>query len=182
MRIEDYAMIGDLGTAALVSKDGSIDWLCMPRFDSDACMAALLGRDDHGCWLLHPGATVRKTTRRYRPGTVILETDFECDGGVVRFVDFMPIGPERRSLVRIVEGLKGSVPINMSLLVRFGYGRSRPWIVSEADRTTLTTAPDSLDLFSTVPVEHDDKNVFSVFTVKEGQAVAFELNWRPSYA
>src|SRR5260221_3033348 len=101
--VESYAMIGDLHGAALVSRHGTIDWLCMPRFDSDACMAALLGRDEHGCWLLHPAAEVRSTERRYRPGTLILETDFACDGGAVRFIDFMAARPFPQSGIRIIQ-------------------------------------------------------------------------------
>src|SRR5829696_2377483 len=109
--IENYGLIGDQHGSALVSREGSIDWLCVPRFDSEACMAALVGRDEHGHWTLYPGARVRRTTRRYRPGTLILETDHECDGGAVRVLDFMPFGGERRhSVIRIVEGLEGTVP------------------------------------------------------------------------
>src|SRR4051794_24994622 len=126
--IENYGMIGNLHGSALVSRDGSIDWMCVPRFDSDACFAALLGRDEHGCWLIHPGAPVRRVERRYRLGGLILETDFECDGGAVRLIDFMPIDPLRHGVVRIVEGLSGAVPIDVFVAVRFGYGAGKPWI------------------------------------------------------
>jgi GH15 family glucan-1,4-alpha-glucosidase len=120
-KLEDYGFISDRHGAALVSRDGALDWLCVPRFDSDACMAALLGRDEHGCWRIHPGAEVRRVERRYRPGTMILDTDWECDGGAVRVTDFMPIGDSgQTSVVRIVEGLAGAVPIGSSLKARFG--------------------------------------------------------------
>src|SRR5215472_5644316 len=126
--IENYGFVGNLHGAALVSRDGSVDWLCIPRFDSAACMAALLGRDEHGCWSIHPGAQVRKIERRYRPGTLILETVYECEGGAVRVIDFMPFGAGRHSLIRVVEGVEGVVPVDVSLAVRFGYGGYRPWI------------------------------------------------------
>ncbi len=178
--IENYAFIGDCRGSALVSRDGSVDWLCIPRFDSDACMAALLGRDEHGCWSLYPAVTVRRIQRRYRPGTLILETDYECDGGAVRFVDFMVTGRGRHSLGRIVEGLEGSVPLNMILSVRFGYGAYRPWITKPGDDIELMTAPDALVLRTPATLEFDAKDVRSTFTVKKGEKVPFELTWHPS--
>src|SRR5579864_3226352 len=130
--IENYALIGDTQSAALVSRDGAMDWLCLPRFDSEACLAGLLGRDEHGTWVIHPGAKVRRATRRYRPDTLILETEFECDGGVVRLIDFMPVYPGememRHDVVRIIEGVEGVVPVDVVLAVRFGYGGTLPWI------------------------------------------------------
>src|SRR5262249_46339489 len=127
-RIENYGFIGNQLGSALVSRAGSVDWLCVPRFDSGACMAALLGRDEHGCFWLEPGSKGRSVERRYRPGTMILETDFACDGGLLRVVDFMPLG--RHSLVRIVQGLEGEVTVDMLLAVRFGYGQYRPWVTT----------------------------------------------------
>src|SRR5215475_4523945 len=112
-RIQNYGLISNMRGAAMVSRHGSIDWLCLPRFDSDACMAALLGRDEHGCWTINPAADVQPPTRHYRAGTMILETEFECTGGRVRLVDFMPLG--HHSIIRIVEGLEGSVPVDISL-------------------------------------------------------------------
>ena len=127
-RIENYAFLSNLRGSAIVSREGSIDWLCLPRFDSDASMAALIGRDEHGCWHIYPSSPVRGVRRRYRKGTLILETDFECDGGVVRVVDFMPLG--RHSLVRIIEAMEGTVTLDVELGVRFGYGRYKPWITT----------------------------------------------------
>src|SRR5262245_45834876 len=130
-RIEDYGYIGNMHTGAIVGRSGSIDWLCAPRFDSDAFLAALVGYDEHGCWSVRPAAAVRENKQRYRQDTMILETDFICDGGSVRVTDFMPLGG-RCDVVRIVEGLEGEVPVEMNLIVRFGYGKDMPWITQEA--------------------------------------------------
>ncbi len=173
--IENYGFIGDCHGSALVSRDGSVDWLCLPRFDSAASMAALLGRDEHGCWQIYPGTTVRRTERRYRPGTLILETDYECEGGKVRLIDFMPYGSKHGSLIRIVEGLEGSVPVNLMLKVRFGYGGYRPWVTKETNHFRITTAPHSFALHTTAPLESDDKDIWSLFTVKKGERIPFEL-------
>ena len=127
-RIEDYALIGDCHTAALVAKDGSIDWLCLPRFDSGACFAALLGTPDHGRWLMAPAVPVRRVTRHYRPGTLILETLFETDSGTAAVVDFMPVRAESPRLIRIVEGRSGRVPMHLELAIRFDYGSIIPWV------------------------------------------------------
>src|SRR5437867_6917198 len=121
-RIEDYALIGNTRTAALVARDGSIDWLCAPRFDSRACFAALVGTPDNGRWQLAPRQPVRRTRRRYRDQTMILETDFETSSGAVRLIDCMPLWPDRTDLVRIVEGVRGHVPMRMELIIRCGYG------------------------------------------------------------
>src|SRR6476659_4594879 len=126
--IEDYALIGDLQTAALVSRSGSIDWCCFPRFDSGACFAALLGEADHGRWLLGPAAGVHRSTRRYRHDTLILESIHETDEGTVRAVDFMPPSSRAQDIVRIVEGLDGSVPMRSELVIRFDYGQIVPWV------------------------------------------------------
>jgi GH15 family glucan-1,4-alpha-glucosidase len=138
-------------------------------------MAALLGRDEHGCWLMYPGARVRRTTRRYWPGTMILETDFECDGGSVRLVDFMPFGSH--AVVRILEGLNGTVPVNVSLKVRYGYGSYTPWITGLNGDVELTTAPDSLTLRTPAHPEFDEKDVWCVVNVKKGERVPFALSW-----
>ena len=179
--IENYGFIGDLHGSALVSRDGSMDWLCLPRFDSDACMAALLGRDEHGHWLHHPGAAVRRTSRRYRPGTMILETDYECDGGSVRLVDFMPFGPYRR-VVRIIEGLEGTIPVNVDLVVRFGYGCNRPWVTKLDRDIQLMTAPDAFVFRTPAHVDFDDQDVWGLVTVRKGERVPFELSWYPADA
>ena len=133
MRIEDYGLIGDLQTAALVGRNGSIDWLCMPRFDSASCFSALLGEADHGRWLLAPASEVVSVSRRYRTGTLVLETDFETAEGTARVIDFMPRrGTGVPQLVRIVEGLRGRVPMRMELCLRPDYGTIRPWLRSAA--------------------------------------------------
>jgi len=126
--IEDYAIVGDLHTAALVGTDGSIDWLCLPHFNSAACFAALLDSPKAGRWLLAPASGAACTARRYRPGTLILETEWESPSGRVRVTDFMPPRDERVDLVRIVEGLRGSVPMRGELVLRFDYGRVVPWV------------------------------------------------------
>jgi len=179
--IEDYGLIGDLHGSALVSREGSIDWLCMPRFDSEACMAALLGRDEHGHWMLYPSARVRRTSRRYRPGTMILETDYECDGGAVRLVDFMPFaGPQRHSVIRIVEGLEGTVLVTVDLVVRFGYGQNKPWITALNGDIELMTAPDALVLRTPAHLQFDDKDVWGTVSVKKGERLPFVLTWHPA--
>ena len=121
-RIEDYALIGDCEAAALVARNGSIDWLCWPRFDSDACFAALLGNEDHGHWRIGPRDGEARITRRYRPNTLILETHFECDEGEVTLVDFMPVGGSGVDVVRLVHGTRGRVTMCTQLVLRFGYG------------------------------------------------------------
>ena len=129
MLIEDYGLIGDMQSAALVGRNGSIDWLCLPRFDSASCFSAVLGDERHGRWLLAPAGEIRSASRRYRPGTLVLETDFEVADGAVRVIDFMPRrggGPPR--VMRIVEGLRGSVPMRMELALRPDYGSITPWV------------------------------------------------------
>ena len=179
-RIEHYGFIGNLHGSALVSRDGSMDWLCLPRFDSASCLTALLGRDDHGCWALHPAVEVRTIQRRYRPGTLILESDYGCDGGAIRIIDFMPLGEGKHTVIRIIEGLEGTVEVNAELSVRFGYGGSTPWITKPDGEIQLTTAPDTLVLRSTAPLDFNDKDVRGLVTVRKGERVAFELTWHPS--
>ena len=123
LRIEDYALIGDTQTAALVGRDGSIDWLCLPRFDSPACFAALLGDESHGRWLLAPAGEVTRVERRYRPGTLVLETDFHTRDGVLRIVDSMPIRDQAPDVVRVARCLSGRVAVRMELILRFDFGR-----------------------------------------------------------
>ncbi|MHB1321348.1 MAG: trehalase-like domain-containing protein [Acidithiobacillus ferrivorans] len=141
--IEDYALIGDCHTAALVGSDGSIDWLCFPRFDSGACFAALLGEHEHGRWLIAPVAEVRNIRRKYRLGTLILETDFETGAGAVRIIDFMSLSEERWDVLRIVEGLRGRVTMRMELIIRFDYGSIMPWVQRSGD-TLLGNFPQAL--------------------------------------
>ena len=142
LRIEDYAVIGDTHTVALVARNGSIDWLCVPRFDSGAVFAALLGDDDHGFWKLAPAGGVRSIERSYRDDTLVLETEFTTDDGVVRIVDCMPIrGKNVVEVVRIVEGVSGRVPIHMDLRIRFDYGANLPWVVEIDGRLHATAGP-----------------------------------------
>lgn len=152
-RIESYALIGDTQTAALVGTDGSIDWLCLLRFDAGACFAALLGDDSHGRWLMTPAVAVRRVTRRYRPNTLVLETTFETDDGVVRVVDCMPPRQRDPDVVRVVETVSGSVPMRMQLVVRFDYGSSVPWVRRTSDGLSLVAGPDALILRTPVDLE-----------------------------
>ncbi|MGN6108194.1 MAG: glycoside hydrolase family 15 protein, partial [Kofleriaceae bacterium] len=147
-------------------------------FDSDACMAALLGRDEHGCWLMLPTTRVSQATRRYRPGTMILETEFACSGGCARLIDFMPL--QRHSIIRIIEGVEGSVPVDLSLLARFGYGRYVPWLRQIDGAIVLTSAPDSLAFRTTARVEVDEHDIHGVVDVNAGDRIAFELTWFPA--
>ena len=152
-RIEDYGLIGDLQTAALVSREGSVDWLCFPRFDSGACFAALLGDESNGRWLLQPAGAFRAARRRYREDTLILETELETDDGLVRLIDFMPVRDGAPNLVRIVEGVQGRVKMKMDLTIRFDYGSIVPWL-RRVDGTRVAIAgPDGLVLRTPVGVE-----------------------------
>jgi GH15 family glucan-1,4-alpha-glucosidase len=180
-RIEDYGLIGDLQTAALVSSDGSIDWACFPRFDSGACFAALLGTTEHGRWIVAPHGDSWEAGRRYRPGTLILETDWETDDGRVRVIDFMPPRGKAPDIVRIVEGLDGEVAMDAELVIRFDYGKTVPWVRRIDDGTRIAIAgPDALSLRS--EVEHRGENLRTIaeFTVRKGDRVPFTLTWYPS--
>jgi GH15 family glucan-1,4-alpha-glucosidase len=151
--IEQYAVIGDCHTAALVGGDGSIDWLCFPRFDSGACFAGLLGGPEHGRWLLAPAAQTTRVKRRYRAGTLILETEFDTAAGCIRVIDFMPLSDERWDVVRIVEGVSGRVTVGMELIVRFDYGSIVPWVRRAGDVLLLTAGPDTLELSASVAIK-----------------------------
>src|SRR6266446_2128271 len=167
-RIEDYALIGDLQTAALVSREGSIDWCCFPRFDSGACFAALLGDSRHGRWLLAPAGRVRRVTRRYRTDTLILESVFETDDGAVRAIDFMPPRGETPDIVRIVEGLDGTVPMRSELVIRFDFGHIVPW-VHRVDHTRIATAgPDALCFRTSAKTHGVERRTISEFTLEPG--------------
>jgi GH15 family glucan-1,4-alpha-glucosidase len=180
-RIEDYALLGDLQTAALVHRNGSIDWCCFPRFDSGACFAALLGGPENGRWLLAPATNVRRHERRYRDDTLILESDFETEEGRVRAIDFMPPRGVARDIVRIVEGLDGAVPMRSELVVRFDYGRIVPW-VRRIDGTRLAVAgPDALAFRTPVGVHGEDFSTVSEFTLEPGDRVPFVLTWYASH-
>jgi GH15 family glucan-1,4-alpha-glucosidase len=179
-RIEDYGLIGDLQTAALVGLDGSIDWACFPRFDSPACFAALLGTSDHGRWIVAPRVDSWQADRRYRPNTLVLETDWETDGGAVRVIDFMPPRGKAPDIVRIVEGLRGKVEMASELVIRFDYGSAIPWVRRIDDGRIAVAGPDAL-CFRT-PVENRGENMRTVgeFTVRKGDRVPFVLTWYPS--
>jgi GH15 family glucan-1,4-alpha-glucosidase len=179
-RIEDYGLIGDLQTAALVGRDGSIDWACFPRFDSGSCFAALLGTSDHGRWIVAPSGDSWQVGRRYRPGTLILETEWETDGGAVRVIDFMPPRGKAPDIVRIVEGVRGEVDMNSELVIRFDYGSTVPWVRRVDDGRLAVAGPNAL-CFRT-PVENRGENMRTIgeFTVREGDRVPFVLTWYPS--
>jgi GH15 family glucan-1,4-alpha-glucosidase len=180
-RIEDYALIGDCQTAALVGRDGSIDWLCVPRFDSPACFAALLGTPEHGRWQIAPAGGGRAARRRYRGDTLVLETDFEADGGAVTLIDFMPPRSDAPDLVRIVAGRRGQVRMRMELVVRFDYGSVVPWVRRAGRGITAIAGPDMLRLRAGVETHGEDLRTVAEFTVSEGQRVPFDLTWYPSY-
>jgi GH15 family glucan-1,4-alpha-glucosidase len=181
-RIEDYALIGDCETAALVSNRGSIDWLCFPRFDSAACFAALLGTPENGRWSIRPRDDQAQVTRRYRDGTLILETTFETAEGSATLIDFMPPRDCFADLVRIVVGHQGRVEFDVDLVIRFDYGRSIPW-VSRLDGTTLTAVagPDLLVLRTAAELHGADMHTVGSFTVTAGQRIPFTLIHAPSH-
>jgi GH15 family glucan-1,4-alpha-glucosidase len=182
MRIEDYGLIGDLQTAALVGRNGSIDWLCFPRFDSAACFAALLGSEEHGRWLIAPAGEVRRVERRYRPRTLVHELDFETAEGSVRVIDFMPPRGTDPDVVRIVEGLEGSVRMRLELVIRFDYGSIVPWVRrTDGGRLVAIAGPDAVALDT--PVETHGENLHTVadFTLSAGERIPFVLTWFPSH-
>ena len=178
--IEDYALIGDLETAALVSREGSIDWLCVPRFDSGAAFAALLGTSDNGHWTIQPAGQFRPVGRRYHGDTLVLETELETDTGVVRLIDFMPPRETNPDVVRIVEGVRGRVDMLMELVIRFDYGSIVPWVRNVDGTLVAVAGPDALLLRT--PVEHEGRDMRTVaeFAVSAGERVPFVLRWFPS--
>ena len=179
--IEDYALIGDTHSAALVGADGSIDWLCLPRFDSAACFAALLGTPDNGRWLIAPKGAARVARRRYEDRALVLTSEWETADGKVRVTDFMPPRTEQAELVRIVEGISGSVPMTMELILRFDYGRLVPWLHRVGGDTCAVSGPDAVCLRSMVPTHGENLRTVAEFTVNEGDHVPFVLTWHPSH-
>jgi GH15 family glucan-1,4-alpha-glucosidase len=182
MLLEDYGLIGDMQSAALVGRNGSIDWLCLPRFDSPSCFSALLGDERHGRWLVAPAGEVRASTRRYRPGTLVLETEFEVADGAVRVIDFMPrrgVGAPR--VMRIVEGVRGRVPMRMELTLRPDYGSIKPWIETAPDGVVATAGPDAYRLSTPLPLEIRDGTVHAEFVAVEGARERLTLGWHLSY-
>jgi len=182
-RIEDYGLIGDCESAALIGRDGSIDWLCWPRFDSDACFAALLGAPEHGRWLVAPTDSAAKSSRRYRGDTLVLETRFETSSGAVLVIDFMPPRGGRASdLMRLVVGERGSVAMHLELIVRFGFGAATPWVTRIDEGVWSAVAgPDRVVLHTDVPVHGENMKSVADFTVDAGQSVAFTLTYCPSH-
>ena len=182
-RIEDYGLIGDCETAALVGRDGSIDWLCWPAFASDACFAALLGTHEHGRWLIAPAGEVTKTSRRYRDNTLILETRFETADGGVELIDFMPPRGNASDVVRLVRGVSGRVKLRMQLVIRFGFGADVPWVKKSADGSALLAicGPDMTVLRTPVATRGEDLTTVADFWVGEGETVPFVLTYGPSH-
>ena len=181
--IEDYALIGDCETAALVSREGSIDWLCLPRFDSAACFAALLGMPENGRWSIAPKDRRARISRRYRPDTLILETTFETDDGAATLIDFMPPRDGASDLVRLVVGQRGRVVFNTDFVVRFDYGRTIPWVTREHDGTlTAVAGPNKLFLWTPVALEGADLHTAGSFSVTAGDRVPFVLTYIASHA
>ena len=180
-RIEDYALIGDSYSAALVARDGSIDWLCLPRFDSGAVFAALLGNREHGRWLLATRGEVRAVRRRYREGTLILETDFETADGAVRVVDCMPERTRAPDLVRVVEGIRGHVPMFLELIIRCDYGSIETMGAINRGGIWAIAGPDSFLFRTNVPLRGENGACVADFLVSAGQRVGFTLTWHPSH-
>jgi GH15 family glucan-1,4-alpha-glucosidase len=179
--LEDYALLGDTQTAALVGRNGSVDWLCMPRFDSPSCFAALLGGPEHGRWLLAPAAGGRAACRRYRGDSLILESEFETDEGAVRIIDFMPPRGVAPDVIRIVEGLRGRVPMHMQLVIRFDYGHIVPWVRRLDGTLSAVGGPDALCLRTPVETHGETFTTVAEFSVSEGDRVPFVLTWYPSH-
>ncbi|MGQ0547334.1 MAG: glycoside hydrolase family 15 protein, partial [Betaproteobacteria bacterium] len=183
MKIEDYALIGDCETAALVGRDGSIDWLCWPRFDSAACFAALLGTREHGRWKLSPQGRTSAIRRAYRSKTLVLETEFETAEGTVALIDFMPVRDGASDLVRIVEGRRGRVAMAMELILRFDYGASVPWVtrLESGHGIRAVAGPDKVKLYSPVHLSGENLTTQARFEVGEGERLAFTLEYIPSH-
>ncbi|WP_433168922.1 glycoside hydrolase family 15 protein [Kribbella sp. CA-247076] len=180
-RIEDYALIGDTQTAALVSTTGSIDWLCLPRFDSPACFAALLGTDDNGHWRVAPRETGARNTRRYRGDTLVLETEWSTSTGTVRVIDFMPPRDQAPDVVRIVRGVSGRVAMRSELRLRFDYGHVVPWVRRYDGQVVAIAGPDAVSLRSDVNQYGRDLATYADFGISAGEQAWFVLNWHPSH-
>ncbi|HJT82573.1 MAG TPA: glycoside hydrolase family 15 protein [Chthoniobacterales bacterium] len=180
-KIENYAFLSDTQTAALVSRDGCVDWLCFPRFDSGACFASLLGDEKNGRWYFHPAKGIRATRRRYRGDTLILETEIDSEDGTVRLIDFMPPRGQAPDIVRIIEGVRGTVAMQMELIIRFDYGHIVPWVRKRNDALEAIAGPDALILRTPVATHGKDLRTVAEFTVQEGERVPFVLTWFPSH-
>ncbi|ACA18119.1 glycoside hydrolase 15-related [Methylobacterium sp. 4-46] len=179
-RIEDYALVGDGRSAALIGRDGSIDWLCWPRFDAPACFAALLGTAEHGHWRIAPAGPATRVTRCYRPGTLVLETTHETEAGTIRVTDYMP-SDDGLHLVRLVEGVSGSVPVRMEFVVRFDYGSAVPWVSrNEHDDLRAIVGPHKVVLRTKAPLRGVGRSTVSDFTLAQGECLSFVLSYAPS--
>jgi GH15 family glucan-1,4-alpha-glucosidase len=181
MKLEDYGFIGNMRTCAIVGANGSIDWLCLPRFDSNACLAALLGEERNGCWRMAPRGADAHGQQRYRPDTMILETEFDTGDGVVRVIDCMPPHGDTGELVRIVEGVSGTVEMAMRFIVRFDYGRTVPWVWRDAEGLNVVAGPDALNLRADVELQGEDLSTAAYFSVRPGERKHFVLDWHPSH-
>jgi GH15 family glucan-1,4-alpha-glucosidase len=181
MRLEDYGFIGNMRTCAIVGANGSIDWLCLPRFDSRACLSALLGNEKNGCWRIAPRDHDQLGKQRYRQDTLILETEFQTKTGIVRVIDCMPPHAKFRELVRIVEGVSGTVEMTMKLIVRFDYGRTVPWVWRDAEGLNVVAGPDALNLRTNVEIRGENLSTVARFKVEAGQRKCFVLAWHPSH-
>ncbi|HVR44365.1 MAG TPA: glycoside hydrolase family 15 protein, partial [Thermoanaerobaculia bacterium] len=180
-RIEDYALIGDLLTCALVGRDGSIDWMCAPRFDSPACFAAILGTPENGRFRIAPKGEVTRVERRYRGDTLVLETELETGQGRVRLIDFMPPRTDNLDLVRIVEGVEGTVPMRMELEIRFDYGSIIPWVRAFDGGIHAIGGPDSIWFRADVPLHGEQFTTVSEFEIQAGEQVKFDLTWSSTW-
>ncbi len=182
-KIEDYAFLSDTQTGALVSRDGCVDWLCLPRFDSGACFASLLGNTENGHWRFFPEEEVQTTRRRYRGDTLILETELETKDGAVRLIDFMPPRGENPDIIRIIEGLRGEVQMHMELVIRFDYGQVIPWVRrrKEAGGLEAIAGPDGLILRTPIETRGEDLTTVAEFTVAKGDRIPFVLTWFASH-
>ena len=181
--IEDYGLIGNMLTAALVGRDGAIDWLCLPRFDSPACFAALLGSPRHGHWRIAPKSAKHAVRRRYLPDTAILETTFTCKSGSVLVTDFMPLTDQESGsdIVRMVRGLKGTVRMEMELILRFNYGEAVPWVHRRDYGLSAVAGPDAVELHTTLPLVNADMRTAASFTVRKGDCQHLTLSYHPSH-
>ncbi len=181
MKLECYGFVGDLHTCAIVGLNGSIDWLCLPRFDSPAVFAALLGMEENGCWRIAPSGPVVRSGHVYRKDTLVLDTEFETPTGLVRLTDCMPVDGDSRDVVRIVEGVRGEVEMHMRLVVRMDYGRTIPWVRHSDKGITAVAGPDAVSLRSDVPTRGEGLSTVATFTVRPGEKKAFVLTWFASH-
>ncbi len=181
--LEDYGLIGNMFSAALVGRDGSIDWLCLPRFDSGACLAALLGGPEHGRWSIAPEDASAKTSRAYLSDTAVLETRFHTKDGEVAVIDFMPLteDEDKVDIVRIVRGMRGETKMQMELVLRFNYGQAAPGVRRRDYGLSAIAGPDALELHTAVPLQGRDMKTYASFTVREGESVPFSLSYHPSH-